>query len=792
MSNQPGAQSQERTPREALSEVRDELSRGELRAAADMLSAALAEFPELDEQPSTHLLIGRCAHELENFRAARQHYRFAAQDPKIEIEALYRMGRSWLDSGRFERAVFPFMKVAADKRSHIPFRVHANSGLAAAYAGLDRHKSAEQAIERAAAPGLISGQLLADEAFRLASIGGTQEAQNQLTRALQIDGECVDAHALLANLLLVNERGDEALEVLVKGLHHAPQNLKLLSLLAEVHYSMREYREAAAVYQRCLELAPQSENADATRMSFARCFYHAGRPTQTKVELELLLKYHPMTTFKREAEERIASMEAGVKGGHLIAPFPRTLQRRNYCAPNTVANVLRFFGFDASQDDVAERVLTNGTRWQDLVSYLKNLDGMRVYAFQSDRESLFPILRAEIPVIVGEYEGMEGHCIALTGYDTWPGVFYAQDPNFFDPVEITFGEFERSWRYTDQLVVIVVPDDPEDERTKLIEEMPRRGEDQISRWLHALRLQADGNAKEATQEFQALAEEYPDYLPAQRALVEARISARDFPGANDLLQALRERLGDLAPYWVLRYSGDVTLRLGEPDDAMDFYAAARKVFDGDPILHYVEAEIALALDRKLRGRAELVKSLELNPTMLSSRIRLARECLESGELRFARYHAEAALEIAPDSAKALDIFKFADEEIKLREAKAAGFGDMDGRETIRIENTHGTEAGADQEPDPDETQDLSEFADDLVELEPEPIQSAPSDEMSQPLAIHSSEEPELIAIDDDYQPHKGEAQEEVSEEDLELGEFEFDTFTEDEPPTERAPESDDR
>lgn len=626
---------------ECCERVRAFLGERNIAAAAQAFDEGCEEHPGMALTAEGQLLKGRIARWRERYKEARRCFRLAARDARFAVECRYEIGRVWLEAERTELAVEALLAVAQDETALIPWRAHAWSGLCVAFSALEREASAEEAIKRAASFGLISAQLLTDEAYHLVVAGSIEEAQGQLARAIQIDLGCVDAFVMLANLFHIRGRAKEAKEILAYGIEQSPHAIKLFALMAEIHFSRGEYREAAAFYRRTLELSPDGANTDANRLCFARCCYRAGHPKQTVVELKALLARHSKSAYRRDARELLTNLGEGGRAFHTIEKFPRELQQRNYCGPNTLANVLTYLGRKTDQREVAEQVFTQGARWHDIVTYLRELPGFQTFAFLANIDQVKRIIDADIPVITGEYTGVDGHAVAIIGYDDRLGVVAEQDPLFFDPVDVTYQQFKRSWAFTDGLAVVVVPDN----KAAVIKDMEREGEELVDRWLGALHLRAEGKFDDAAQALAAILKDEPAYSSARRTLVEIAIITQEYERALDLLNDELER--DPHSYWALRYSGDIALTSGEAAAAMDFYGRAVRVFPDDPTLHYARGEIALSAGDRKRGRAELVKALEEHPSAIHPRIRLARDYLESDDGRLAAYHAAAVLELSP-------------------------------------------------------------------------------------------------------------------------------------------------
>src|SRR5690606_27090404 len=132
-----------------------------------------------------------------------------------------------------------------------------------------------------------------------------------------------------------------------------------------------------------------------------------------------LLQQHPRTSLRRDAELRLRALEQRAKDARSarLNNFPRKLQKRAYCAPNTLANVLNFVGVRSTQDEVAARVFRGAsTHWPEMFDYLRELPDIAFRGFFGTLELVKRCIDNGVPVITTEYYGLSGHAIAVIGY----------------------------------------------------------------------------------------------------------------------------------------------------------------------------------------------------------------------------------------------------------------------------------------------------------------------------------------------------------------------------------------
>ncbi len=628
---------------ECLLQIESFLGEYEITQAIETLEQCIKHTPKLQDSNIYYFLRGKISHAQERYKEARHHFRTILKDPEWNARAHYHLGRVWLDAGRIELAAQEFLLVINQPEALLPYKVHAYSGLCVAYTGLGRSQSAEQAIEQAVDAGLISGQLLADEALRLEMAGSREAAKGELVRALEVDDKCENAFFQLSNLLYIDGEGEQALDILHYGIESCPQSIKLFSLSGEIYFSQKAYKDASLAYSQAIHFSPQGANADSLRLQLARSLYQNGEQNLAAQELENLLKEHPRSGFRRHAKERLQNLKnPGSDRKHIIYNFPRKLQNHEYCAPNTLANLFAFYGLESSQEEIGAEIFTQGTRWHDLVAFLKEQKDLETHIFLSDLEQLKVLLDHSIPLIVGEYSGLDGHCIALIGYDDTLGVVYAQDPLFFEPVEISYQHFMLSWLHTDKLVVLTAPQDiianikPSFHQEALLEN-----------WLQALELQSNEKVTQSFSLFEDLLATAPELQILRRSAVESAIMLQNWDQAKTLLDSLLDQ--GSSPFWALRYAGDIAFQRTELDLALHYYTQATRIFPNDPVLHYIRGEISLLQGNTQKGRAQLSKALEIEPTLIPPRVRLAQTYKKTNDFKKARYHSLGVLELEPEN-----------------------------------------------------------------------------------------------------------------------------------------------
>ncbi len=648
-----------------LARAREHIANHAYAAAEQTLARGLHQWNDLDFDPEWLAISGHVAWRRERKREAMSLLRRAVNDPDAHIEARFLLGRVLLDCGQFERAIVTLKKISDDENQLVPYRAHACSALCVAYAAMGLNKSSQDAIEKAAGFALVSAQLLADEGYRLLRVGGFKEAEVQLAKALQIDATCEEAFARLANVLYVQGKLDSALEVLAYAIEQSSEYVPLYRLMGEVHVTRNKHREAAAFFKRGIEISPQGDGVDDLLYLQARALHRAGFSDQAMVCFREIEKSRPRSDWRAEARARAASLSTAKKGGRTrrLENFPRVLQKRSFCAPNTLANVLRYMGRPTQQEDIAARVMRSGSsHWPELCDFAAIQKGVISRLALGSLDLIREMIDKGVPVITSEYHGLSGHMLAVIGYDDAAEVVIAQDPNFVEPVELSFSEFVKSWQHDDQLCLLLVPES----KTGLLPAAVVPRNDIARNLVELLRLAQNNSGERVAAEAARLHESAPQLLSPLRVLAEVALQAR----AAQELRGYCEAALKLQPgcFWAKRHLASVALisatdknvsapaRTAMLAEAIDRFRKVRRDEPNDQHLLLTLAEILIGTGQKKRGLTLLVQAIEQDPQNRQCRLRIAQEVAETNR-EAAIWHTRLLVEYDPSDNVAKELFK---------------------------------------------------------------------------------------------------------------------------------------
>lgn len=635
-----------------LGRAREHLANRAYKASRSTLERGLSQWPDLAFDHEYLTVLGHIAFRQGCFRESRSLLNRATRDEDCHVEARFMLGRALLACGRIEQSVVILSAILQNTEELVPYRVHAGGALSVAYSALGLNKSSQDALEESAAFGLISAQLLADEGYRLMHVGAYPEAEVQLAKGLQVDSTCEDAFFRLCNTLYIQGKTEPAMEVLAYGIEQSPEFVPFYRLMAELYSSRGQYKESGAFLRRALELSPDADDADETRFMMAQSLQRAGRFEAAIMGYDELLQQNPRSRLKAEVvlrRDALLNRDDNAKVERLSG-FPRKLQKRAYCAPNTLANVLSFAGAEATQDEIAARVFRGtSTHWPEMFDYLKDVGGIVFRGFFGSVELLRRCVDTGLPVITTEYYGMAGHALAVIGYDDAAQLLIAQDPRFLEPVEIPYSQFEKSWQHDDALCVAVTSAD----KRKRLPGQSGDDESLVRGFIELLRKRNDDNEEGAMRDAAELSQQAPEKQAPLRILTELALQRRATKELNQLCEEALRKWPNC--FWATRHLGDALWMDGKAEEALKQYHKARRLDRRDKNLSYAMGELLISEGQRRRGRAFLLHALREDPRFHRARLRLAEDLYESVDTEQSKFHARLLIEYDPDHIAAREL-----------------------------------------------------------------------------------------------------------------------------------------
>jgi ABC-type bacteriocin/lantibiotic exporter with double-glycine peptidase domain len=148
------------------------------------------------------------------------------------------------------------------------------------------------------------------------------------------------------------------------------------------------------------------------------------------------------------------------RGFYIETPFVH--QADNYCGPAALSMVLRYWGRDANQYELAARYTPfpekglSGTELKETAAAY----GFSVYSFSGEAEEIQRRLRNGQPVIVALHSSRVSrmnHFVVVVGWDSGSREWIVQDPAGKAYQRYTADDFAQRWAKVDNWSLLVLP-----------------------------------------------------------------------------------------------------------------------------------------------------------------------------------------------------------------------------------------------------------------------------------------------------------------------------------------------
>lgn len=498
----------------------------------------------------------------------------------------YAAGRLYLEQGLFPMAVEAFSKTAAlVPEGDAAGRRQLTAALALANAGNGNWHPAERLFRQKHLP-QITPQTLIDTALLHVELHNYKEALGYLIHACAKN----DARAFYytANIFYIHNKPNEAVKVLKNAVKTNPRLINAYALMGTILQSQKRFQDSIGIFKKALAISPNAQNADLIHYELANSFYKAGVPAQAikhfRITAEKFIKSPLRISAKRILKNLIKNKNKELP--EIALEFPRQIQKRTQCVPATISNILAYWGITARTEDISREISDNGVRIEKISGFLRE-KGLKTVETPGTISLVKKALLLKIPVIVDEYFGMEGHLMAVTGFDDNKGVFYAQDPNYYETAEITYREFIINWRQNGNWMLLAATPECACELEKLhisADGINAFAFAQKAQALQEKALQLKGiRRREILTESSGLARDSikinPDLPLPYRIIMENHFLANRIKDALKISGTCKKKFKTL--YWVWRYTGDALLKSGLYKSAIKHYKHAQAYFSAD-------------------------------------------------------------------------------------------------------------------------------------------------------------------------------------------------------------------
>jgi tetratricopeptide (TPR) repeat protein len=171
---------------------------------------------------------------------------------------------------------------------------------------------------------------------------------------------------------------------------------------------------------------------------------------------------------------------------HMLLETPKYEKEiYNNCGAATLTMMLRMYGWEGNQDDIASVIKPNvddkNVNIDELVYYVRNYAGWLSADFRvaGDIELLKRLLANGFPIIIESGMHLDqsyrvnddrwaGHYLLVTGYDDEVGLFTTQDSWYSPNRMLTYGELDENWKAFNRAYLLVFLPDQSGQIEKLV------------------------------------------------------------------------------------------------------------------------------------------------------------------------------------------------------------------------------------------------------------------------------------------------------------------------------------
>ena len=157
------------------------------------------------------------------------------------------------------------------------------------------------------------------------------------------------------------------------------------------------------------------------------------------------------------------SVEEGISASdeaEVIENVPFVKQKDEFCGPAAMESVMRFYGQDINQEEIAEHVYTpklGGALISDMENFAREM-GYKTETKNGDLDTLISVIDQGIPVIVivdlGRWVLSVPHYYVVYGYDKSKGVFILHT-GFKGAQVVSFSELDKEWEKMNKLMLVM-------------------------------------------------------------------------------------------------------------------------------------------------------------------------------------------------------------------------------------------------------------------------------------------------------------------------------------------------
>lgn len=242
-------------------------------------------------------------------------------------------------------------------------------------------------------------------------------------KAYQLDKTQRTTISQLANILMLLERYEEALEILNSAANEL-ENFWILRQLADLQTELGLHSQSLQSFERMFELFPFHEK-EIEKFLYAGWSDAAYMNGDIPKAIEFAEK--SQSPFHLKIQENLKTLKGDEKRVHLKLGFIR--QHHLTCAPATISNIARFWQKKAEHLELADQMCYEGTpAYKERIWATEN--GWETREFTVNWENTVELIDRGIPFTLATIHPGGGHLQAIVGYDEKRRTMLVRDPYY--------------------------------------------------------------------------------------------------------------------------------------------------------------------------------------------------------------------------------------------------------------------------------------------------------------------------------------------------------------------------